>query len=172
MKIFIYIFLFLAVASLSPAVGQVTVQDYRGLVTVKQNRAERVGNRLELDMDIAFNGVAVGRYESLSVMPMLRCSTDSLVMAPIVLNGANKQKMYDRALILHGKEVANDGAYAVVKNIPLRIEVSYRQSIPYYPWMRDAQLCLVGELCDYHGSPIQAFVNVLTETMKVEGGRK
>lgn len=172
MKTFIYIFLFLAVASLLPAVGQVTVQHYRGLVTVEQKRAERVGTRLELEMDIAFNGLAVGRYESLSVMPMLRCGTDSLVMAPIVLNGANKQKMYDRALILHGKEVANDGAYAVVKNIPLRIEVSYRQSIPYFPWMKDAQLCLVGELCDYHGSPIQTLVNVLTGTLRIDTGKR
>lgn len=167
MRTFVYLFLFLALASQSPAGAQVTVQHYRGLVTVTQNRAERVGNRLELDMSIALCGLSVGRYESLSLMPMLRVGTDSLVMAPVVLNGANRQKMYDRALILHGKQVADDGAYAVVKNIPLRIEIDYRQSIPYYPWMRDAKLCLVGELCDYNGSPIQTFINVLTDSISL-----
>lgn len=162
MKTCIYIFFFLSVILL-PVSAQVTIQQYRGQVTVTQKRAERVGNTLELDMNVTLNGLSVGRYQSLLLMPMLRLSRDSLVMAPIVLNGANKQKMYDRALILRGREAAADGAYTVVKNTPLRIEVDYRQSIPYHPWMEKAQLFLVGELCDYQGSPIQTFINQLTE---------
>ena len=35
-----------------------------------------------------------------------------------VLNGANKQKMYDRTLVFEGKKAADGDAYTVIKNTP------------------------------------------------------
>ena len=97
MKTFIYICL-LVIGLVLPAGAQVPIQSYRGQVSVKQNRIEREGNSLRLDLTISVCGLSVGRYQTLSLMPMLRSDRDSVVMAPVVLNGANKQKMYDRIL--------------------------------------------------------------------------
>ena len=93
MKTFIYICL-LVIGLVLPAGAQVPIQSYRGQVSVKQNRIEREGNSLRLDLTISVCGLSVGRYQTLSLMPMLRSDRDSVVMAPVVLNVVNKQKMY------------------------------------------------------------------------------
>lgn len=95
MKTFIYICLYiclLVIGLVLPAGAQVPIQSYRGQVSVKQNRIEREGNSLRLDLTISVCGLSVGRYQTLSLMPMLSSDRDSVVMAPVVLNGVNKQK--------------------------------------------------------------------------------
>ena len=131
--------------------------------------SEREGKLLRsLDLTISVCGLSVGRYQTLSLMPMLRSDRDSVVMAPVVLNGANKQKMYDRTLVFEGKKAADGDAYTVIKNTPELIrEIPYELSIPYHPWMKNAALILVGELDNYEGAPLRTFVNVLTEHLDI-----
>lgn len=167
MKRMIYI-CFLMVGLLLPAGAQVPVQTYQGQVSVKQNHIEREGNTLRIDLTISVSGLSVGRYQTLSLMPMLRSGKDSLLMAPVVLNGVNKQKMYDRTVVFQGKEVADGHAYTVIRNTPLLIrEIPYRISLPYRPWMKESQLVLVGELDNYEGSPVRTFVNILTDRLGI-----
>ena len=128
----------------------------------------REGNSLRLDLTISVCGLSVGRYQTLSLMPMLRSDRDSVVMAPVVLNGVNKQKMFDRTLVFEGKKAADGDAYTVIKNTPELIrEIPYELSIPYQPWMKNAALILVGELDNYEGAPLRTFVNVLTEHLDI-----
>ena len=102
MKTFIYICL-LVIGLVLPAGAQVPIQSYRGKSPwSKPHRAG--GNSLRLDLTISVCGLSVGRYQTLSLMPMLRSDRDSVVMAPVVLNGANKQKMYDRTLVFEEQE--------------------------------------------------------------------
>lgn len=144
--------------------GHAQTEVYRGQVSVKQNRAERNDTTVDMDFDISLCGLSVGRYQTLTLMPMLRQGGDSLLLPPVVIKGANTYKMYKRVLAFQGKEAADDGAYAVLKNDPLLIQVvSYKKSFPYRPWMTGAAFVLVGELENYEGEPLQTFVNVLTE---------
>ena len=88
------------------------------------------------------------------------------MLQPIVVNGANKQKMYERTLALKGKTVADDGAYLVVKNKPTQLrEIVYRKEVPFQFWMKGAELVLVGHLKDYDGIAQQVYVNVLTDNL-------
>ena len=175
MKTFIYICLYiclLVIGLVLPAGAQVPIQSYRGQVSVKQNRIEREGNSLRLDLTISVCGLSVGRYQTLSLMPMLRSDRDSVVMAPVVLNGVNKQKMLRRKQIQTGtgpdflekvKQWSDDS-----KSTPELIrEIPYELSIPYQPWMKNAALILVGELDNYEGAPLRTFVNVLTEHLDI-----
>ena len=80
-----------------------------------------------------------------------------------MIKGANTYKMYERTLAFSGKEAADGGAYAVLKNDPFLIQVvSYKKTFPYRPWMSGAAFVLVGEVENYEGEPLQTFVNVLT----------
>ena len=63
MKTFIYICL-LVIGLVLPAGAQVPIQSYRGQVSVKQNRIEREGNSLRLDLTISVCGLSVGRYQT------------------------------------------------------------------------------------------------------------
>ena len=59
MKTFIYICL-LVIGLVLPAGAQVPIQSYRGQVSVKQNRIEREGNSLRLDLTISVCGTLRG----------------------------------------------------------------------------------------------------------------
>lgn len=140
--------------------------DYRGLVYVKENCIEPQGDNLSLDLQIDLSGLSVGRYQSLTIVPMLRAGRDSLMLQPIVVNGANKQKMYERTLAFKGKAVADDGAYLVVKNQPTLLrQIAYRKAVPFQEWMKGAELVLVGHLKNYEGVTEQVYVDVLTDNL-------
>lgn len=137
---------------------------YKGKVNVLQQLMEKKKGYLSMQLDITVCGLAVGKHQSLLLMPMLKSGRDSLVMQPIVLNGRNKHKMYDRAVSLHGKRVADDGAYMVLRNYPSSLlQIPYEQEFPFRKWMKDAHLILVGQLCDYDGNPVETYVDTLTE---------
>lgn len=164
MKMMRYIlFLFLISCSL-PIVAQTSV--YRGQVSVKQNVAEQREGAFCLDMNVALSGLSVGRYQTLSLIPVIKNGRDSLRLQPIVLNGLNKQKMYKRALVFQGKDAADNGAYVVLKNDPCLLqEIAYKKEIPFRPWMKEAELILMGEINNYDGVVQQTFVNVLTDKL-------
>lgn len=166
MKTLFYSFvLFLGIWA-CPAHAQTSI--YRGIVSVKENQVELQGNTLSLNVDIDICGLSVSRYQSLMLIPMLRDGKDSLLLQPIVINGANKQKMYERTLVFKGKAVADDGAYVVLKSDPSLIQqVTYKKTLPFQPWMKGSQFVLVGLLNNYEGYTIQTFVNVLTDDLKL-----
>lgn len=165
MRILVYISL-LWLGVLSSAIAQ---HDSEALITVKRNRIEYKDKSLKLDFYMEFKNLEIGRYETLTVMPMLRNGKDSLLLSPIVINGANKAKMYRRTLALKGKAEADEGAYAVLENDRnYARSIPYRKSIRYRGWMQKAQLVLVGELTDYYGTPKRTFIHVLTNHLDIE----
>lgn len=167
MKTSLYIF-FLFMAMLAfPAQAQTSV--YRGMVNVKQNKAELSGDRLALDMNVSILGLSVGRHETLLLTPVLRSGSSSFRLQPIRINGANKQKMYRRALAFEG-ESAKGNAYVILKSDPTLLqEIKYQKEIPFQPWMEHAELVLIGELNNYDNQPIQTYTDVLTDDLKVQG---
>lgn len=150
-----------------PAQAQTSI--YRGMVKVKQNKAELSGGKLALDMDVSIIGLSVGRYETLLLTPVLRNGGSSFSLRPIRINGANKQKMFQRALAFEG-ESAKGNTYAILKSDPTLLqEINYQKEIPFQPWMEHAELILVGELNNYDDQPIQTYTDVLTDDMRVQG---
>lgn len=162
-KAYILFFLFAVLAFSTQA--QITT--FHGIVSVKENRVGLAGTTLSFDLNIELSGLSVGRYQTLTITPTIRAGHDSFALSPIVVNGANKQKMYDRERAFHGKAAAAGDAYVVIKNNPLVIrQISYQKSIPYKPWMKGAQLVLVGVLNNYDGKPVQEYTNVLTDELR------
>lgn len=158
----------LLLSLLSPAFSQTLTQSYKGIVSVKQNKIECVDNMLVLNADVKLCGLSVGRYNSLELTLMLRCGNNSVLLQPIVVNGANKQKMYERALVLKGRKAADAEAYVVIKNDPTLLqEISYKKAMPFQPWMEKAELVLVGNLLNYNGTLKHSFTNLLTDCINV-----
>ena len=168
MRIWVICLLWISLAT--SAVAQYFNPVYQqGQVTVKSNRVELRGKSLKLDFSVEFKNLEIGRYETLTLIPLLRGEKDSLLLSPIVINGANKAKMYRRSLALKGKAEADEGAYAVVENDPnYARSIPYRKTIPYRNWMKRAKLVLVGELCNYYGMPQRLFIDVLTDQLDIE----
>lgn len=170
MKTSIYIFLFLLIIQVLPAQAQLQEQVavYKGLVSIKQNEADVANGILQLDMNILLSGLPVGRYHTLELTPVLRNGNQSLRLSPLRINGANKQKMYERTIAFKGKQAADGDAYLVLKSDPsLLQEVNYKQEVSFQPWMKEAELVLVGELNNYEGNLIQTYTDVLTDCLHI-----
>lgn len=141
-----------------------------GSVSARLNTATLKGNALNLDVDIKIAQMNVGRYENVSLRLVLRGTGkgQTLLLPPVIINGANKRHMFERAVALHGLTAAKNGAYAVLKNDPELIQyLSYKRAVTYNSWMNNCQLLLIGELKDYHNNTIQSFTKIVSRTLSV-----
>jgi hypothetical protein len=139
-------------------------------VAVRLNSAALKGNALNLDMDIKIAQMQIGRYESVSLRLVLRGTGkgQTLLLPPVIVNGANKRNMFERAVALHGSTAAKNGAYAVLKNDPELIQyLSYKRAVTYNSWMNNCQLLLVGELKDYNNNTLQSFTTIVSRKLSV-----
>lgn len=166
MKTSFYIFFFLLIMQVLPSQAQTSV--YKGMVNVKQNKVELEKGVLSLDMNVSLCGLSVARHQSLELIPVLRNGSNSLRLQPIRINGANKQKMYKRALVLQGRNVADGNAYAILESDPALLqEITYKKEVPFKPWMEHAELILVGELNNYDDIPVHTYTDVLTGDLNI-----
>jgi hypothetical protein len=166
MKTTFYIFLFCFLFGMNLSIQ---AQD-AGTVSVKLNSANLRGQTLSLDLDMRINHIYVAPHASLSLTLALQNGNNIIHLPPVVLNGSNKRKMFERAVELKGLEAAKAGAYAVLKNDENLIQfVPYKYSIAYRPWMNRCQLVLVGEVLDYDNNPIDTFTDVLQRSLVIRG---
>lgn len=165
------LFIYLAVLLIA-SVSVVQAQEqkvYKGQVLVKQDSYKIKRDVLYVNMIIEVSGLAVGRYQKLILTPVLRAGNKDVSLQPIVLNGVNRHKMYRRAVEFDGHVIAKEGAYMVLKNEPEFLkQIAYEQTIAYKDWMKDAQLVLIGELCDYKGTPCQVMEDELTGKIEIK----
>jgi hypothetical protein len=142
-----------------------------GNVSVRLNRAETKGNALNLDADVRINKFNIGRYESLSLTLVLKGTGQGQTQSlpPVIVNGANKRQMYERALALRGATAAKNGAYAVLKNDPELIQfLPYKRAVAYKAWMSNCQLVLIGEVKNYRNQTLRTFTNVVVPRLAVQ----
>ncbi|GEM_PF-2167609 len=144
-----------------------------GTVTVKLNKADLKGQALDLDLDIRINHIYIGKRESLSLTLALQKGNNIVHLPPVIINGTNKRKMYERAVNLYGLKEAMGDAYAVLKNDEDLIQfLPYKKAIAYKPWMNRSQLILIGEILDYNNNVTQTFTDVLEKSLIVSSPNK
>lgn len=142
---------------------------FQGLVTVKQDSFVIKRNVLYLYMHISWSGLQVGRYESMVLTPLLHAGEKEFALKPIVLNGANKQKIYERKKVFDGPVYAKKNAYVVLENDPeAEKEIVYLQEVECRDWMKKAALVLRGERCGYNGRPEQTYMDILTDKVTIQ----
>ncbi|MDR1500020.1 MAG: DUF3868 domain-containing protein [Tannerellaceae bacterium] len=146
------------------------VQQRTGGVSVKLNRAELKGNALNLDMYMTIDNIPVKRYESLVLTIALRGQGKGQILAlpPVIVNGANKRQMFERAVDISGLTAAKNGAYAVLKNDTELVQyLRYGRAVAYKSWMNNCRLVLVGEFKDYRNNTTGRFTSTIARQLPV-----
>lgn len=142
---------------------------FQGQVMVKQDSFVIRKNVLYLYMHISLSGLQVGRYESMVLTPLLHAGGKEFALQPVVLNGANKQKIYERKKVFDGPVYARKNAYVVLENDPeAEKEIVYLQEVECRDWMKKAALVLRGERCGYNGRPEQTYMDILTDKITIQ----
>lgn len=136
---------------------------YTGAVHVKQNMAEVRNDSVFLDMDITLYGLPVYSTNSFILTPVIFSEKDSLRLSYIRVNGKHKDRMYKRSVTLSKGGKEDKSAYVVLRHDSLITQVvSYRDTVSYEPWMKEAGLLMEGSYRKYNDKPISTFIDVLT----------
>ncbi|MDR0748964.1 MAG: DUF3868 domain-containing protein [Tannerellaceae bacterium] len=138
-----------------------------GTVSIKLNSANVKNLNVNMDMDIKINYMHIGKHESLSLTLALKKGNEIVYLPPVIVNGSNKRKMYERAVNLYGLDAAKGDAYAVLKNDQDLIQfLAYKKDVPYKSWMNRSQLVLIGKVLDYNNNVIGSFTDVLEKSLR------
>lgn len=108
-------------------------------------RLERQDSCLVLDMNIDLSGVRLIPDCTVCLYPWLRTGTDSLMLAPLMLNGPQSDLMYRRRRALgRVSKIEKLPPYVVLRegDHPLPRINYYRADIPYRAWMDSAGVVL------------------------------
>lgn len=100
------------------------------------------GNTLSVTMNIDMNNLTMSSQRSLTLTPLLTDGQHNVPLQDIIINGHRRQKAYMRGLAIE-KEAPG----AIVIPYKKRDVLTYTQVIPYEPWMANAALNLVENLC-------------------------
>lgn len=134
----IYLFIALA-ATILPAHAQKFMNDALNLSNVS---LWQQGNSLYVGMTVNMDNLTVGSARSLSLVPLLTDGQHNVPLQEIIINGKKRQKAYIRGLALNNIEPT-----AIIIPYNKRETFNYTQVIPYQPWMANASLQLVENLC-------------------------
>ena len=133
------VYLLLALVIALPAGAQKLYNDALSLSDVS---LWQQGNSLYIDMKIDMSNLAVSPQRSLTLTPLLTDGQDNVALENIIINGRRRQKAYIRGIAIKQELPAG-----IVIPYEKRGVLDYTQVIPYEPWMENASLNLVENLC-------------------------
>lgn len=125
---------------------------YRGEMLVTGQRFSLKDNHVNVDISVDFEGLRMPADESLTVIPVLKNGNDELELPAVLINGAEKQKVYRRELALAGKKKPAPIPAVVIRNDATTARsFRYQVCVPYQEWMKQAVFLLRSQECACHG---------------------
>ncbi|MBF0647209.1 DUF3868 domain-containing protein [Dysgonomonas sp. GY75] len=124
-------------------------------IRIKKNELGKMGDKLVMDFDILIHNVHVSANNRLVLTPVIRDTIDGKqqFLPASLINGKTRDKLYKRGLILTGmeKDLSVHSVFRADKKDVDKV-ISYKTSITYEPWMKNASVYLSADLCGCDGS--------------------
>ena len=112
-------------------------------IKVKDKRVEKSDGTLMIGMTLDFSEVDVPAGRSVVCTPVIASGDSIRPLAPVILNGRNRQILYERT----GRTYATHGEYALRRTNGHEQTFDYTAHTPLAPWMKRAEVALVTDLC-------------------------
>ena len=157
----IYILLALVIAL--PASAQ---KLYNDAISLSGVSLWQQGNSLYIDMTIDMKNLTVSPQRSLTLTPLLTDGQHNVPLQDIIINGRRRQKAYVRGLAIE-----REAPTAIVIPYDKREVLNYTQVIPYQPWMENASLNLVENLCGCGNNEEMIAQELITNSVSTEAKR-
>ena len=125
---------------------------YRGEMFVTGQQFSLADGRLNIDLSVDFEGLRMPSDESLTVTPVLISGENEQALPAVLINGTEKQKVYQRQ-----QEFTGNGHPAPIPAVVIRNDARmarsfrYQVAVPYQEWMKDALLLIRSQECACHG---------------------
>ncbi len=129
---------------------------YMGQIQVTRRSFSLSGSQLNVQMDVNYEGLQMPSDESLTLTPFLLEEGQVLDLPSILINGSEKQKVYERTRVL-GEKTDKRNSKNKVPSVVLKNDhkssrrFTYKVSIPFREWMTQSNLMLRTEECGCNG---------------------
>ena len=127
-----------------------------GQIQITRRSFSLSGSQLHIQMEVNYEGLQMPSDESLTLTPFLLAGEQSFDLPSILINGAEKQKVYERTRVLGGASDTRNGRNStpsvVLKNDrKASRRFTYKVTVPFREWMAQADLMLHTEECGCNG---------------------
>lgn len=125
---------------------------YRGEMFVTGQRFSLKDNHLNVDISVDFEGLAMPADESLTVTPILINGEHQQELPAVLINGAEKQRVYQREQAFsRSRKPAPIPAVVIRNDAATSRSFRYQVAVPYEQWMKEAVLIIRSQECACHG---------------------
>lgn len=166
-KILANIAITLLLTTLIPALSA-QQQPGKGQVDVAVRELEQRGDSLYITLDFDLSRLSLHSRRSLTLVPTLETTASQQQLPEIIINGPNRNRAYIRQNALLPK-AKRPTPYTVVVATPKgKKQIEYRYAIPFRPWMDNARLDLIEELCGCAGYDQQVAIIPLAPQIQTD----
>ncbi|WP_455587231.1 DUF3868 domain-containing protein [Bacteroides sp.] len=157
------IYILLALIIVLPASAQ---KLYNDAISLSDVSLWQQGNSLYVNMTVDMQNLVVSPQRSLTLTPLLTDGQHNVPLQDIIINGRRRQKAYIRGLAIE-----RESPTAIVIPYNKRETFNYTQTIPYQPWMENASLNLVENLCGCGNNEEMLAQELITNDVSTEAKR-
>lgn len=157
------IYFLLALAVVMPASAQ---KFFKDAISLSDVSLWQQGNSLYVDMQIDMKNLTVSPERMLTLTPLLTDGQHNVALEEIIINGKRRQKAY-----LRGLAISRELPAGIVIPYNKREVLNYAQVIPYEPWMANASLNLVENLCGCGNNEEMLAQELITNDVSTEAKR-
>lgn len=112
-------------------------------IRVTDKHIEKSGDALLVDMTLDLSDIRVSSGRSVQYVPVIRRGDSTCVLPALILNGRNRQILYERT----GRTPEKNGEYAVRRKNGTQQSFDYHTRVPYATWMSDSRLEMAIDEC-------------------------
>ena len=145
-----------------------TQQISKGQINIPAELIQR-GDSMHLNMNINLNNYNISSNRWMMLTPVLTnpMGNEEIILPQVLINGKNRNRVFRRGIELK-KDIDISNLYTVVKDGQQDIIVYYKKSVPYAPWMKNAQIKMEQELCGCGGHKQEIMTDILIPTIIME----
>ena len=118
---------------------------YLDQIGIENQAAVNENNMLLVYMDLVLDQVQLNTNEMITLTPVVTANgdTQSIALAPMIINGNRRQKMVERGLVLNNKNLFKQTPQSIIQRANGMPQVlHYSATVPFESWMSDASLSL------------------------------
>ena len=145
---------------------------YRGEMFVTGQRFSLKDNHLNVDISVDFEGLAMPADESLTMTPILINGENEQELPAVLINGAEKQRVYQREQAFSkSRKPAPIPAVVIRNDAATSRSFRYQVAVPYQQWMKDAVLIIRSQECACHGKKGNVYEDKIADGLHLPKAR-
>ena len=155
----------LLIAACTPGRAQ---EFYRGEMFVTSQHFSMEDDRLNVEIAVDFEGLKMPADEALTLTPVLRGEGHEQELPSVLINGSEKQKVYQREKAFAGGGKASPIPAVVIRNdAGASRAFKYTVGVPYREWMQQAVMVMRSQECACHGKKGQVYEDLITDCIRL-----